>query len=148
MKETTGFFMFAFTHCAAWISAFPPISPIITTASVYLTWAAALLSGSTVAGLAIGFAFGLARALPLFGGLRVSGPDQVAGWGYVHSAGYPQYYRGGSGHESNECRWTVRASRKRRVRLTILDLSIRSKHCAIAPLRRVCSRAVGFSLPS
>lgn len=51
---------------------------IVTTASVYLTWAAALLSGSTVAGLVIGFAFGLARALPLFGGLRVSGPDQLA----------------------------------------------------------------------
>lgn len=51
---------------------------IITTASVYLMLAAALLSGSTVAGLVIGFAFGLARALPLFGGLRVSGTDQLA----------------------------------------------------------------------
>lgn len=53
------------------------------------------------------------------------GPDQVPGWGYVRSAGYPQYYRGGQ--EASECRWTVRASRKRRVRLTIVDLSIRSK---------------------
>jgi hypothetical protein len=51
---------------------------IVTTASVYLTLAAALLSASTVAGLVIGVAFGLARALPIFGGLRVAGPDQLA----------------------------------------------------------------------
>jgi MFS family permease len=51
---------------------------IVTTASVYLTWAAALLSGSTPAGIVIGLAFGLARALPIFGGLRVGGPDQLA----------------------------------------------------------------------
>jgi hypothetical protein len=51
---------------------------IVTTASVYLTWAAALLSGSTAAGLVIGVAFGLARALPIFGGLQVGGPDQLA----------------------------------------------------------------------
>lgn len=56
------------------------------------------------------------------------GPEQVPGWGYVHSGGYPQYYRGsGNGNEMSECRWTVRASRKRRVRLTILDLSVRSE---------------------
>lgn len=51
---------------------------IVTTASVYLTWAAALLSGSTAAGAVIGFAFGLARALPLFGARRVTGPDELA----------------------------------------------------------------------
>ena len=51
---------------------------IITTAAVYLTWATALLSASTAAGLVVGVAFGLARALPIFGGLRVTGPDQLA----------------------------------------------------------------------
>ena len=34
MKPTTGFFMFAFTHCAAVSSSEPPISPIMITASV------------------------------------------------------------------------------------------------------------------
>src|SRR5688572_3360655 len=34
MKPTTGFFMFSFTHRAASSSSDPPISPIITTASV------------------------------------------------------------------------------------------------------------------
>jgi sulfite exporter TauE/SafE len=38
---------------------------IVTTATVYVMLAAALLSGSAVAGLVIGVVFGLARALPL-----------------------------------------------------------------------------------
>jgi sulfite exporter TauE/SafE len=38
---------------------------VVTTATVYLTWAFALLSGSLVGGLAIGVTFGIARALPM-----------------------------------------------------------------------------------
>lgn len=51
---------------------------IVTTAAVYLTLAAELLSASTVAGLVIGCTFGLARALPILGGVRVDGPDGLA----------------------------------------------------------------------
>nr|CAH0110972.1 unnamed protein product [Daphnia galeata] len=62
------------------------------------------------------------------------GPEQVVGWGYLHNMGYPSYYRGsnkgapGSSapEETVDCRWTVRATHGRRVRLTLLDLSIRS----------------------
>jgi len=49
------------------------------------------------------------------------GPDTVSGWGYVQNMGYPQYYRG-----PHQCTWTIRATRGRRVLLTLLDLSIRS----------------------
>ena len=63
------------------------------------------------------------------------GPEQVVGWGYLHNMGYPSYYRGsnkgapGSSapEETVDCRWTVRATHGRRVRLTLLDLSIRSE---------------------
>ncbi|XP_046646949.1 uncharacterized protein LOC124336997 isoform X2 [Daphnia pulicaria] len=64
------------------------------------------------------------------------GPEQVVGWGYLHNMGYPSYYRGSNkgastgassgAEETVDCRWTVRATHGRRVRLTLLDLSIRS----------------------
>src|SRR3954468_17183297 len=38
---------------------------IVTSASTYAVWGLCLLTGSTVAGLAIGATFGLARALPI-----------------------------------------------------------------------------------
>src|SRR5262249_43179265 len=41
---------------------------IVTTATVYATWMAAVLSGGAPAGAAIGATFGLARALPVLGG--------------------------------------------------------------------------------
>jgi sulfite exporter TauE/SafE len=50
---------------------------IVTTSTVYATWAAALLSGSASAGAAIGVAFGLSRALPVLSVARVRRPDQV-----------------------------------------------------------------------
>jgi hypothetical protein len=50
---------------------------IVTTSTVYATWAAALLSGGALAGAAIGAAFGLARALPVFGAARVHRPEQL-----------------------------------------------------------------------
>lgn len=47
---------------------------VVTTAFVYVTWLAALLSGSLLAGAAVGLAFGLARALPILSvaGVRTS----------------------------------------------------------------------------
>jgi hypothetical protein len=45
---------------------------IVTTASVYVTLAAALLSGSLAVGLLLGGVFGLARALPLLGARNVT----------------------------------------------------------------------------
>ena len=50
---------------------------IVTTAAVYLWLAAALLSASWVAGLAIGATFGLVRALPLVGLSGVDGPARL-----------------------------------------------------------------------
>jgi hypothetical protein len=50
---------------------------IVTTSTVYATWAAAILSGGAFAGAAIGAAFGLARALPVFGVARVHRPEQL-----------------------------------------------------------------------
>jgi sulfite exporter TauE/SafE len=50
---------------------------IVTTSTVYATWAAASLSGSALAGAAIGAAFGLSRALPVLSVARVRRPDQV-----------------------------------------------------------------------
>jgi hypothetical protein len=50
---------------------------IVTTSTVYATWAAATLSGGAVAGASIGAAFGLARALPVFAVARVRRPDQL-----------------------------------------------------------------------
>jgi hypothetical protein len=50
---------------------------IVTTSVVYVTWAAALVSGGLVAGAAIGSAFGLARALPILTVAGVRRPDQL-----------------------------------------------------------------------
>jgi hypothetical protein len=52
---------------------------VVTSATVYLTWLAALLAGSVGGGLVIGFAFGLARALPVLSVGRVRTPAQVLG---------------------------------------------------------------------
>jgi hypothetical protein len=50
---------------------------IVTTAAVYLTFALALLTGSPLAGAAVGGTFGLARALAILGVARVRRPDQL-----------------------------------------------------------------------
>jgi hypothetical protein len=52
---------------------------VVTTATVYLTWLAAVLTGSVRGGLAIGIAFGLARALPILTVARVRAPGQLLG---------------------------------------------------------------------
>jgi hypothetical protein len=52
---------------------------VVTSATVYLTWLAALLAGSVRGGLIIGVAFGLARALPVLSVGRVRSPSQVLG---------------------------------------------------------------------
>jgi hypothetical protein len=52
---------------------------IVTTSTVYLTFALALLAGSWPAGLAIGLTFGLVRALPLLTVARVTSPALLAG---------------------------------------------------------------------
>ena len=54
---------------------------IVTTAAVYLTWAAALLGASPAVGLAVGAAFGLARAVPVIAGARVRTPAAVGARG-------------------------------------------------------------------
>ena len=51
---------------------------IVTTASVYLTGLAALLTADPPAGLGIGVAFGLARAVPLLAAARTRTPEAVA----------------------------------------------------------------------
>ena len=48
---------------------------VVTTTTVYLTWAFAVLSGSLAGGLAIGLVFGAARALPM---LLVASADTPA----------------------------------------------------------------------
>jgi Cytochrome C biogenesis protein transmembrane region len=50
---------------------------IVTTSTVYATWAWASLSGDALAGLTIGAAFGLARALPVLSVAGVRRPDQL-----------------------------------------------------------------------
>jgi hypothetical protein len=50
---------------------------IVTTSTVYAAWVGALASGSATAGAAIGAAFGLARAAPVFSVAGVRRPDQV-----------------------------------------------------------------------
>jgi len=50
---------------------------IVTTASVYLVFLVAVLSGSLVWGVAIGVTFGLVRALPLLAMARVRNPSQL-----------------------------------------------------------------------
>jgi len=50
---------------------------IVTTSTVYATWAATAVSGGALAGAAIGATFGLARALPVLGVAGVRRPDQL-----------------------------------------------------------------------
>ena len=50
---------------------------VVTTSMVYATWAAAAISGTAIAGAAIGATFGLARALPVFSVAGVRRPDQL-----------------------------------------------------------------------
>jgi sulfite exporter TauE/SafE len=50
---------------------------IVNTSAVYLSFALALLTGSPVAGAAVGATFGLARALVILGVARVRRPDQL-----------------------------------------------------------------------
>jgi hypothetical protein len=50
---------------------------IVTTSTVYATWAVAFLSGDAAAGAAIGAAFGLARAIPILSVAGVRRPDQL-----------------------------------------------------------------------
>ncbi len=52
---------------------------VVTTSMVYVTWVAALLAGSSAAGAVIGFAFGLARALPILSVARVRTSGQLLG---------------------------------------------------------------------
>jgi hypothetical protein len=50
---------------------------VVTTATVYLTWAFAMLTGSLIGGLVIGVTFGLARAVPILLVSRVSSPGEL-----------------------------------------------------------------------
>jgi sulfite exporter TauE/SafE len=50
---------------------------IVTTSTVYAAWASAILSGGLLAGAAIGGAFGLSRALPIFSVVGIRRPDQL-----------------------------------------------------------------------
>jgi hypothetical protein len=52
---------------------------VVTTSTVYVTWLAALLSGSARAGVAIGVTFGVARAVPILTVARVRRPSQLLG---------------------------------------------------------------------
>jgi sulfite exporter TauE/SafE len=52
---------------------------VVTTAMVYVTWLAALLTGSAAAGALVGLAFGLARALPILSVARVRTSGQLLG---------------------------------------------------------------------
>jgi len=54
------------------------VSTIVTSASVYVTWAAAALSASPGAGAVIGVVFGLARGLPVLGMRRVQSAATLA----------------------------------------------------------------------
>jgi len=54
------------------------VSTIVTSASVYVTWAAAVLSASPGAGAVIGVVFGLARGLPVLGMRRVRSAATLA----------------------------------------------------------------------
>jgi len=53
------------------------VSTIVTTAALYLCFAIAFLSGSVLAGLAIGLVFGLVRSLPLLTVSRVRDPHAL-----------------------------------------------------------------------
>jgi sulfite exporter TauE/SafE len=50
---------------------------VVTTSTVYVTWLAAGLSGSAVAGALIGTTFGLARSIPVLSVAGVRRPDQL-----------------------------------------------------------------------
>jgi hypothetical protein len=50
---------------------------VVTTATVYLTWAFAVLTGSVAGGLVIGVGFGIARALPVLVVARADTPGRV-----------------------------------------------------------------------
>lgn len=50
---------------------------VVTTATVYLTWAFAVLTGSLLGGLVIGVTFGLTRALPIFLVSGVESPGEL-----------------------------------------------------------------------
>jgi len=50
---------------------------VVTTSTVYATWAAAFLSGGAFAAASVGAAFGLSRALPVLSVSRVRRPDQL-----------------------------------------------------------------------
>jgi len=50
---------------------------VVTTSAVYVTWLAAALSGSAVAGAMIGMTFGFARAIPVLSVAGVRRPDQL-----------------------------------------------------------------------
>jgi hypothetical protein len=52
---------------------------VVTTSMVYVTWLAALLSGSIGAGVAIGVTFGVSRALPILTVARVRRPSHLLG---------------------------------------------------------------------
>jgi MFS family permease len=54
------------------------VATIVTTASIYLMWLAALLVASPAGGALIGLSFGVARAVPLLAGAAVRRPEQVA----------------------------------------------------------------------
>lgn len=51
---------------------------IVTTASVYVLWAGAFLAADPPVGAVLGAVFGLARALPVVGSVRVRTPAAVA----------------------------------------------------------------------
>lgn len=53
------------------------VATIVTTGLVYLTWAAALLSGGATTGLAIGATFGAIRGAALLTVARVHTPEQL-----------------------------------------------------------------------
>ena len=50
---------------------------VVTTSTVYLTWAFAVLTGSVAGGVAIGVVFGLGRALPILLGARADTPGRL-----------------------------------------------------------------------
>ena len=50
---------------------------VVTTSTVYLTWAFALLTGSIAGGVAIGIVFGIGRALPVLLVARADSPGSV-----------------------------------------------------------------------
>ncbi len=52
---------------------------VVTSSTVYLTWLAALLSGSVRGGVLVGVTFGVVRALPILTVARVRVPAQLVG---------------------------------------------------------------------